>query len=157
MAADTGMDYITGSFTKYMSAFQCRLLEIVEQGLSRSPALQDVTAGSQSLVDLAKRMAVVRKLRRRYFSSELFHERAWDMLLELFVAHRTSRDVWVKSLLSAADGSPTTAIRWLDHLEATGLIVRQADEEDRRRVIVSLTLKGEEAMVNYLQEVGSLM
>lgn len=157
MAARTVLDFITDNLTIEMSAAQTRLLDIVREGIDRLDAAHDGAAEAPPLVDLAKRMAHVRKLRRNYFSSELFHERAWDMLLDLFIAHRTNRDTWVKSLLSAADGSPTTAIRWLDHLEASGLIVRQPDDEDRRRVIVNLTPKGEEAMAAYLQEVRSLM
>jgi predicted transcriptional regulator len=157
MASKNGIGFVAERFNVEMLATQARLLDIVQEGIVGINGARNAASDELSLVDVAKRMVYVRKIRQGYFSAELFHERAWDMLLDLFIASRTNRDTWVKSLLSAAEGSPTTAIRWLDHLEATGLIVRQADEEDRRRVIVNLTHKGEEAMTGYLQDVRSMM
>lgn len=131
-----------------------RVREVIEE--ESADGQQSLQSGDVAqLVDVARRIANVRKIRRNYFSAELFHERAWDMLLELYINHCTNRDMWVKDLLSAADGSPTTAMRWLDHLESVGLINRRGDEEDRRRVIVSLTHKGETAMTAFLQEAGT--
>lgn len=157
MAAKSGIERITENLTVEMSDIQSRLLKVFEEGVARLDPPERTTGNTTSIVEVAMRIARIRKLRREYFSAELFHERAWDMLLELFIAHRSNRDVWVKSLLGAADGSPTTAIRWLDHLEASGLIVRRSDDEDRRRVIVDLTHKGDQAMTAYLQEARSVM
>lgn len=136
-----------------------RVLDVVRRkiaDLSVRVAARD-DGESRPLVETARRIVGLRRARRKFFSAELFHERAWDMLLELFIAQATNRDVWVKSLLGVADGSPTTAIRWLDHLESRGLILRRSDDADRRRVIVNLTHHGETMMENYLQEARSLM
>lgn len=159
MSVADKISLVTTEVKREISAAETRILQIVEGELAKLMPIDSNGIGmpGRALVEVAIQIAKVRRLRRSYFSAELFHERAWDMLLELFIAHATNRDVWVKSLLSAADGSPTTAIRWLDHLEASGLILRRADDEDRRRVIVNLTPKGETAMLAYLQEARSLM
>ena len=160
MPSKDAMDRLEEDIRQEVQRLEARLLEIVGERVVRGPVAADSQSAEQPalpLVDVARRLADARRIRRKYFSPELFHERAWDMLLELFVAHTSSRDVWVKSLLSAADGSPTTAIRWLDHLESIGLIVRRADESDRRRVIVNLSAKSEAAMLAFLQDARSLI
>lgn len=48
----------------------------------------------------------------------------------------------------------TTALRWLTVLEDKGLIVREADATDARRVFVRLSSDGYEKMVAYFSNIA---
>lgn len=67
----------------------------------------------------------------------LFGEPAWDILLDLYVAHLDGRQVAVSSACIAACVPPTTALRYLNRLERSGLIRRRPDAKDHRRVLVA--------------------
>lgn len=83
------------------------------------------------------------RLRRRRDSvfgmPGLFGEPAWDVLLDLYLAHLDQRTVSVSSACIAACVPPTTALRYLTRLERSGLLKRKPDPTDNRRVLVSLT------------------
>lgn len=49
----------------------------------------------------------------------------------------------------------TTGLRWLGVLADEGLIVRENDPEDHRRVLVRLTARGITAMERFFDLVGS--
>lgn len=83
------------------------------------------------------------RLRRRrdsvFAMPGLFGEPAWDVLLDLYLAHLDQRAVSVSSACIAACVPPTTGLRYLNKLERNGLLNRESDPADHRRVIVSLT------------------
>lgn len=80
-----------------------------------------------------------RRLRERVFAGDLFADPAWDMLLDLIAARLERTQVSVSSLCIAASVPPTTALRWIRHLTERGLLQREADPEDGRRVFVALS------------------
>ena len=69
-------------------------------------------------------------------------EAAWDMLLHLRSAAEVERRVSVSAATSAAGVPPTTALRAVDSLCRHGLVCRVADQSDRRRSFLELTLMG---------------
>lgn len=75
-----------------------------------------------------------RQRRAEYLPSIPFAEPAWDLLLDLY--YRTCRKERVSvSNACIASGVPSaTALRWIDILVDSGLVVREADIADRRRV-----------------------
>lgn len=83
------------------------------------------------------------RLRRRRDSvfgmTDLFGEPAWDVLIDLYLAHLDRRAVSVSSACIAACVPPTTGLRYLTRLERNGLLSRKPDPTDNRRVLVSLT------------------
>jgi hypothetical protein len=85
------------------------------------------------LLRTAREIAAVRTKRSQHFRSELFAEPAWDMLLDLFIAHLEGRQVYVSSLCIAASVPATTALRYIQDLERHGEIVSTPDAEDGRR------------------------
>jgi DNA-binding MarR family transcriptional regulator len=91
--------------------------------------------------------AVIRLRDRRsaYISRDLLGEIAWDMLLALLRAEVLQHRVWIADLCETVGVPGTTALRWLKLLEERGLISRQLDPLNRRRVFVELS---EEANVN---------
>ena len=95
-------------------------------------------------------LRAVRKVRSKYFPSELFSDPCWEMLLDLFDGQLSGQEVTITSL-GAASGSPlTTALRRMDVLQAHGLIERIAGSGDKRRTIVRLSKSGLEAVERFL-------
>jgi len=48
----------------------------------------------------------------------------------------------------------TTSQRWIDHLAKLGLVTRVVDPTDRRRIEVTLSQTGLEAIDGYLKAIG---
>ncbi|MEG3088961.1 MarR family transcriptional regulator [Sphingomonas sp. PB4P5] len=107
-----------------------------------------------NLVARARQQLAVRKARRRYFPADLFHEPAWEMLVALFIIYQTDHSMNVKALVSCSDAPATTSQRWIDHLHKSGLIDRVTDTVDRRRIDISLSDRGYDAMARYLSELA---
>ena len=103
----------------------------------------------------ARSLIKLRSARRRFFRDDIFSDPAWDMLLELYALEGEGRRVSV-SKLSLASGVPgTTALRWLDKLEAQSLVVREDDPADGRRVWIKLSPSGASAMDSYFRELAA--
>jgi DNA-binding MarR family transcriptional regulator len=105
----------------------------------------DATLVTQAIAVLAER-----RLRRDYLPAELFHEPAWDMLLALFVFRDKRQPMNIKALVGLSDAPVTTSQRWIEHLHKLKLIDRVIDPVDRRRVEISLSTAGDQAMRSYL-------
>ncbi|MBL0924467.1 MAG: MarR family transcriptional regulator [Sphingomonadaceae bacterium] len=90
---------------------------------------------AKALRDLIKQ----RRLRDRFFASDLFADPAWDILLDLKAASLEGQKVSVSSLCIAAAVPPTTALRWIGAMTESGMLVRQQDPDDQRRVFIELS------------------
>lgn len=102
------------------------------------------------------RVREILKLRRRrdkFFGAELFADPAWDILLELYAAELGQHRVTVTSLCVGAAVPATTALRWINHLEKRGSIVRAADPVDGRRAYLSLSATALAEMDNFFSAV----
>ncbi len=93
-----------------------------------------------------------RRLRDHLVAADLFADPAWDILLDLLAARLENTQVSVSSLCIAAAVPPTTALRWIRHLTDRGLLKRQADSRDGRRIFIALSDSGMEAVVRWFQE-----
>lgn len=93
-----------------------------------------------------------RRRRVKLFGPDLFGEPAWDILLDLFIATETGKQISVTSACIGAAVPLTTALRWLSMLEARRLIVRENDNKDARRSYVRLSELGRELMDQYLSD-----
>jgi DNA-binding MarR family transcriptional regulator len=103
-------------------------------------------------VALARRILAMRRLRDRMLGA-FFAEPAWDLLLELYVETHQGQTVTVSQLSLATQSPPTTALRWINTLAKAGLMVRRTDADDARRVLVTLTPRGEEGVRALLESV----
>ena len=92
----------------------------------------------------------LRRLRERYFRTDLFADPAWDMLLDLMAARIERIQVAVSSLCIAAAVPPTTALRWIKTLSDNGMFVRLDDPNDGRRVYIELSDAAAAGMTAYL-------
>ncbi len=81
----------------------------------------------------------------------LFGEPAWDILLDVYIAQKSRREIQVSSVCIEAGVPSTTILRWLTRLEQEGLIYRAADNVDGRRRYVRLTEAGEALMQRVLE------
>lgn len=95
-----------------------------------------------------------RARRREFFGPDLFADPAWDILLELYVLHCEQRRASISKLSIDAGIPATTALRWMEKLHKDGLIDRENDPFDGRRVWVELSAKGVEAMESFLRRIG---
>lgn len=94
-------------------------------------------------------MLRARRLRADYLPGDLFADPAWDMLLDLLAARLDHERVSVSSLCIAAAVPPTTALRHIKTLTDKGLVERQADPHDGRRVFIALAQTSTDAMVRW--------
>lgn len=93
-----------------------------------------------------------RRLRDQLVASDLFADPAWDILLDLMAARLEGSQVSVSSLCIAAAVPPTTALRWIRQLTDRGLLVREADPDDGRRVFIALSDAGAGVVSRWFEE-----
>jgi DNA-binding MarR family transcriptional regulator len=112
----------------------------------------ECSAQSTSTSITADKVRVVLRARRErevIFGQDLFADPAWDILLDLYAAQLEQRRVATSELCCAAAVPATTALRWIEKLQRTHLIVRTADPLDGRRVFVELSERGAAAMHDF--------
>jgi DNA-binding MarR family transcriptional regulator len=102
----------------------------------------------------AARLYKERRLRERFFPADLFTDPAWDMLLDLYIAHYRKKEVGASSLCLAARVPRTTAHRWIDTMEHSGLIKRSCDHRDRRRIFIELSENARLTMDRYFDQLA---
>jgi hypothetical protein len=106
---------------------------------------------------LALHSYALRRNRAAIFGNpELFGEPAWDILLDLHIAHAEGKPVSVSSACIGSAAPPTTGLRWLGVLAEEGLVVRENDADDHRRVLVRLTRTGIKAMERFFDSIGNI-
>jgi hypothetical protein len=106
---------------------------------------------------LALHTYALRRNRAAIFGNpELFGEPAWDILLDLHIAHAEGKPVSVSSACIGSAAPPTTGLRWLGVLAEEGLVVRENDADDHRRVLVRLTRTGIKAMERFFDSIGNI-
>ena len=93
-----------------------------------------------------------RRDRLALIGPELLGEPGWDILLELYAAELDRHQVLVSKVGKANGIAETTALRWLDRLDAEGWLTRVPDPKRGRRVFVMLTGRGSAAMRAYVDK-----
>lgn len=136
---------LTAKLSAVAEEFNGRVAQVTEQ----APA--ENAPDEAALVEHAETVLSERRLRRQFLPGELFHEPAWDMLLALFVSRDERLPMNIKALVSMSDAPVTTSQRWIEHLHKLRLIDRVIDPTDRRRVEISLSQTGDQAMKAYLR------
>jgi DNA-binding MarR family transcriptional regulator len=101
-------------------------------------------------------MEQLRRLRREFPPLSELDDVAWDLLLELMRAEKSSSRLSVSSLsISVEHVSSTTALRRIQELVKAGYMVRMPDPTDARRDFVVLAAECRELLQNYLERVGN--
>lgn len=89
----------------------------------------------------------IRRLRGRHLPGLSLGEPAWDILLDLAIAHYWRRETSVTSLCIAADVPSTTALRWINSMTKAGVIVRRPCQRDGRRSFLAISPASYQAML----------
>jgi hypothetical protein len=124
-------------------------------GIEAEPQVRPLPPRStQSHLALARKTYALRRKRAAIFGNlDLFGEPAWDILLDLFIAYAEGKPVSVSSACIGSAAPATTGLRWLGVLADQGLVVRENDADDQRRVMVRLTQAGRLAMERFFDAV----
>lgn len=114
------------------------------------PSLSDAEEASVGISSI-RQIVRARQRRSSFFKATLFADPAWDILLELYVAELEQRRIATTSACIASGVPVTTALRWLKILDDEGLIEREPDPLDRRRIYLRLSRAASEGMRGYFQ------
>lgn len=126
---------------------QADLAEVATYAINRS---------ARSHLAMARKTYALRRKRAAIFgNADLFGEPAWDILLDLFIAHCEDKSVSVSSACIGSAAPATTGLRWLAVLADEGLILRESDPQDQRRVLVRLSPSGLAAMTRFFDALES--
>ncbi len=117
-----------------------------------SPA-PETPAQDRARPDVAQ--ALLKELRRRAsFMPHLpLRDDPWVMLLDLYIRQCQGRPTSVSDACIGTRTPQTTALRWLGRLESCGVLHREADRTDRRRILVALSAETMHCLSAYLNEV----
>ena len=104
---------------------------------------------------LARQLYNDRRRRQLAFTNpDIFGEPAWDILLDLYIAQAEGRSISVSSACIGSAAPPTTGLRWLGVLQDEGLVLREHDPQDQRRILVRLSPNGLSRMQDYFRRIG---
>lgn len=118
-----------------------------DPSVSSTPPVAEIPS---EFLRLAVAMQQQREDRPRFFHPDLLGEPAWDMLLALYVARGRGYSLKISDACFEARVPPTTALRWLDHLDRMELIQRRKNRFDGRSSFVELSDMAVNAMNDYL-------
>ena len=99
-------------------------------------------------LDLVELALAFRKEREASFPDNYFSNSAWDILLDLYRAHRRGEKMQLTMVGYDANISKTTALRYLDILMQDGFVYREDDPQDNRRSYAILTQSGADKIKN---------
>jgi DNA-binding MarR family transcriptional regulator len=102
--------------------------------------------GSGVTGEIVRSICELRRKRDEVFPGKLFGDPSWDILLQLYAAHLDSLRISITRLTRLSGVPATTVLRRLGTLEDRRLLTRTTDPYDARRVYVSLSPLGVEAM-----------
>jgi DNA-binding transcriptional ArsR family regulator len=150
-----GLDRLVGLASAVAERLRCDPDQAVE---ALACAAERIGRGQTDKQDMSDYVVAVRRIRARRNSllgSPVFRDPSWDMLLDLLAAHHRGEEVSAGAVCLGAGVPSTTALRHLDRLEANGLVRRERDRQDHRRMIITLepdVVPRLEAIVAELQE-----
>lgn len=104
-----------------------------------------------NLLSRAEGIYRARRQRERFFHDSLFGEPAWDIMLDLFIQGERGQSVSVSSACIGSGVPTTTALRWIQALMSKELLRRTPDENDARRINVTLSEKGRSLMAQFIR------
>jgi len=133
-----------------MTQFYCLIL-VPETGEATPPQpLLDANEPWKARAEAASRYLKLRCQRDAIAGPSLLSDPAWDMLLDLFVGHITGRDVSVTSACLASRRPATTSLRYIERMAKQGLIRREKDCNDNRKVYLRMTEKAFRAVAKWI-------
>jgi hypothetical protein len=111
---------------------------------------------SAELAELIRKARAERRrrtLRARHLPAGLFGEPAWDLLLDIFANRAEGKRVSFSSTCLATGVPAGEAARWINVLEAEGLLFRRRDHKDRACLWLDLTDLGMERLCAHFRDI----
>jgi hypothetical protein len=132
-----------------------RLIEAKPEAsaLSENPFNQDRRPTELSTWLTARELLHQRRQRRRFFSTSMFGEPAWEMLLELFAQTPADKGMTVGRLISSADVPVSVGKRWIEYLERERMVFRDPDDSDDLETAIDLTREAEAKLASYIETI----
>lgn len=110
-----------------------------------------------ALARFARKIYLACRDREKGIKAGLLHDPAWDILLDLYIAHAQGQHISVTGAGLAGQVPESTALRWVSVLEKAGMLKRQADRNDKRRHFVLLSDSGLSYMRGALTSIADRM
>lgn len=106
-------------------------------------------------IECARALLRQRRTRASTFGQAriLFHDPAWEIVLELFIAHEEGRAITSAALEQWVATSSTTLHRWLRAMEQEGVTACWPAPDPSDGIMVALTPGAIEMMLRFLNEV----
>ncbi len=124
-------------------------------GTSKGDAVRGM-GGESLLLARARQARRLRATMAAVMPPSLLLDPAWDLMLDLLIAFEQRESLCVKDVVYLSGENPTSALRRLDKLQASGLLRRTVDPHDHRRTQVELTPAGRDAMARMLDHLFDL-
>lgn len=122
---------------------------------TEAPSAWGERASDELIQTLLEYELGARSLRTTMFDPHVINESSWTLVQDLFAAHLRGQKMRTKELCAASGLPQTTVIRYLDHLEKLDLVRREADRDDSRVTLVSMTDWGAFWLREYYSQVVS--
>lgn len=119
------------------------------------PRSLDLSAND--LLSLAKSLLIVWNARKAFISPALIADPGWNILLNLKVAELQHQKMTISDLCLESGVPNTTALRWIRLLENNGLVCRQRDKFDGRRVFINLIQETSLMLDRYLTGLAGII
>lgn len=97
-----------------------------------------------------------RRIREEMFGPSIFADPSWDILLDLYRAHREGRRITVSSACTASCVPATTALRYIAGLCDRGLLCRRPSSDDHRLVYLELSETAIATMERWFSKVKAM-
>lgn len=124
----------------------------VEQIDSHSPLRENVIDRPKLRLRFVRALIAGRRQRNSALENVDFGEPGWDIILDLYQASLSGRRTAVSSLCIAANVPATTALRYISSMTQRGLLMRDPDPMDGRRVFIRLSDQLEKAIEQYFDQ-----
>ncbi|MEL4073128.1 response regulator [Ochrobactrum sp. GPK 3] len=95
-------------------------------------------------------------VKKKFFTDALFSDPVWNMLLDLMQQHLQGTEATASTLYFNSGAPVSTASRRLSEMEKAGLIERKMDEADKRRQVVTISMKAYQLIEEYFRAIDDV-
>lgn len=120
-------------------------------------AAQNMVPEVQARARLIRRLMAFRRQRDAVLPQVAGTDANWVILVELYLAAIEERRESISSLCVASGAPSTTALRYIKSLTDSGMVTREPDPEDGRRVFVSMSPAGVDCLAALFDELDRLL
>lgn len=134
---------------------EAEAMSLMGSSVDEIPSKGDQTMRTKvRFVGIAKNQYDSRRVRERFFEKKIFGEPAWDMLLELYAGELNDEKISTSNLILSSSSPSSTALRWIKHLEDSGLVIKKSSHLDGRVQYQKITRTGFDSMTKYFESIA---